>query len=885
MQPANVMQYIIGIDLGTTNCCVAYVDTRQPKMPIQPFRILQLKSQGVVGDAPTLPSVCYLSGEKEFPPRSLEMPWRKENDYFVGHFAKEYGGKVPTRLVQSAKSWLCHSAANRRDKILPFEGGDQKISPVEATVRYLKHIKESWNHVIASGDPEAEFEQQEIVLTVPASFDEAARTLTIEAAKQAGFLNLTLLEEPQAAFYSWISFHENEWDKQLKLGDTLLVCDVGGGTTDFSLIEVTQQGDKLGFSRMAVGDHLLLGGDNMDAAIAHDVEHKHQRELSTTQWLQLVHESRKAKENLLSHEQNHYQIGIQGTGSSVIQGSFSVQVDKQAIDNQLLQGFFGQYEWNEALQLRKTTGIRAMGLPYEDEPSITKHLAHFLKMSQGQPDYVLFNGGAMKPAIFQQAIITSLQRWFPDKNIKQLVSHNLDLAVARGAAYFGKVRRGLGVKIGGGSARSFYLAVETSEGKKGLTLLRRGVEEGATYQPETTFNLTPNAPVSFQLYSSHVRLDDAEGDLVEIDPLEMHALPPIFTVFKYGSQETSKDKIPVSLKIELTPLGTLAVSLNAMKTEHRWVLEFQLKTSTGQDNALAGLDQARTDLTFSEEFLIKAKQVIHDVFSGKEKPVKMMENLENALESSRKDWPVSVLRGLADFVLKEASQRKKNQDLEARWWNLIGFCLRPGYGFPLDDYRIKELWKLILADAKTAKSQEVAIQQWIAYRRISGGLSKGQQLQLAAELMQELAKGPKNEEYAFSEKLRAFSSLELIEVSQKVKIGDQIVGRLKEGKSVKSDHWALGRLGARHLLYGSAVNVISREVAEKWVKTLLSLGIDAEFLYSQLARKTDHREINLSRDVMEAVLTKYPTLLNAGDLTRQEQEQAFGDHLPVGISI
>lgn len=864
-------------------------------MPIQPFRIPQLKTLGVVGDAPTLPSFCYLPAEKEFPERSLELPWKGGVDFVVGGFAKEYGAKVPTRLVQSAKSWLCHSAANRRDKILPFESGeaDLKISPVEATSRYLAHIKSAWNYVMARNDPEAAFEQQEIVLTVPASFDEAARTLTIEAAKQAGFLNLTLLEEPQAAFYSWISHHEHVWESKLIAGQTLLVCDVGGGTTDFSLIEVTQKEGKLGFSRMAVGDHLLLGGDNMDAAIAHRMERSQQRELNTTQWLQLLHEARKAKEILLSTDQIHYQISIQGTGSSVVQGSFSFQADKDSLKKQLLEGFFGNYEWREALNLKKTTGMRAMGLPYEDEPSITKHLAHFLHVSHAEPDFLLFNGGSMKPEIFQQSILNVLRKWFPSKKIELLMSHHLDLAVARGAAYYGKVRRGVGVKIGGGSARSYYLALETDDGKKAITLLPRGSEEGTSYQPEHVFSLKPNVPVSFQLYSSHVRLNDNPGELVTIDPLEMQALPPILTIFKYGSKDNADEKIPVNVRIELTPLGTIEVSLNSIKTTHRWTLEFQLKTSSGQENTLNTLDNARSDLTFSEDYLNKAKHVIQELFAAKEKPLKIMESLETALESSRKEWPISVLRGLADAVLKEAPNRKKNVELEARFWNLIGFFMRPGYGFPLDDYRMKELWKIILSDAKSTKTSECSIQQWICFRRVSGGLSKGQQSQMANDLFPLLTtKNLRYEEYTYSEIIRALGSLELIDTTQKIKIGSYLMLRMSENKANKAEFWTLGRLGARHLLYGSAPNVIPKSTVEQWIKELLTYSQYAHYMpavLGQLARKTDHRELNLSQGVVNLVLKNYPSLELSlsvpSDYNQQEKELMFGEQLPAGLSL
>lgn len=467
------MRYIIGIDLGTTNSCVGYVDTFNPKMTIRLFPIPQLVQAGYLEALETLPSFCYLAADQEWPPGSLNLPWQDQPNFFVGSFAQSQGARVPTRLVQSAKSWLCHSAVNRRDKILPFESANeaQRISPLEATTHYLRHIKESWNYLMAKGDPESEFEEQDIVLTVPASFDEIARMLTVEAAKMAGFVNMTLLEEPQAAFYSWISQHENSWDKYLKPHDCVLVCDVGGGTTDFSLIEVVETEGKLGFNRMAVGDHLLLGGDNMDAAIAHVLEAKLKEagfpECSSIQWQQLRHEGRKAKETLLSNEDESYHVLLQGSGSSVIHGSMSTQISRSEIQKLLGEGFFGKYSWQDALNMRKTTGFRSMGLPYEDDPSITKHLAAFLKQASGLdrkiPDYVLFNGGAMKPVLFQEAILSSLSTWFPEKTPQILPSVSLDVAVARGAAYYGKARRGLGVKIGGGAARGYYLALDVQK--------------------------------------------------------------------------------------------------------------------------------------------------------------------------------------------------------------------------------------------------------------------------------------------------------------------------------------------------------------------------------------------------------------------------------------
>ena len=384
------MRYIIGIDLGTTNCALAFIDTEQPSLPLHLFAIPQLTAAGKVDALLTLPSFCYLSALDEWPPGALKLPWKEEKETFIGQFAKLQGARVPTRLVQSAKSWLCNVAANRRDKILPVEAADvsQRLSPVEASTKYLEHVRDAWNASMAKGDPDLELEEQEVILTVPASFDEVARTLTVEAARKAGFLHVTLVEEPQAAFYSWISQYEQSWETQFKLGDTILVCDVGGGTTDFSLIEIRQDGEKLAFQRMAVGDHLLLGGDNIDAALAHYVEQKLQEAghptLESSQWLQLQAEARAAKEALLDpkgKKGESYSIVLQGTGSSVIKGSVSISIQREEVEQLLLNGFFALYPLQEAIQLRRSRGFRTMGLPYEDEPSITKHLAHFLLQS------------------------------------------------------------------------------------------------------------------------------------------------------------------------------------------------------------------------------------------------------------------------------------------------------------------------------------------------------------------------------------------------------------------------------------------------------------------------------------------------------------------------
>ncbi len=965
-------RYIIGIDLGTTNSSVAYIDTDialNPRLSVQSLRLPQLSAEGFAEGGTTLPSFCYIC-----PGQNFALPWIADRDYVVGKLALAQGADTPTRLVQSAKSWLCNTACNRRDKLLPIEACDNslKLSPVEASARYLGHIREAWNHVMRQGDSLREFEQQDIILTVPASFDEVARSLTVEAARLAGFTKMTLLEEPQAAFYSWIAQSEASsktaphastsalGKNKLQPGQRILVCDVGGGTTDFSMIEVLENSGKLAFQRMAVGDHLLLGGDNMDTTLAHALEGKLRAnspvELSTTQWLQLQQHARKAKESLIGqlipsraakpasqgseeHPNPLYRVFLQGSGASVVQGSAACEISYSELSKILLDGFFGQYTWEEALQLRKTSGFRAMGLPYEDEPSITKQLARFIAQNKlSAPDFILFNGGALKPQIFQDALTNSLNRWFPSVKIEILDSFDLDLAVSRGAAYFGKARRGLGIRIGGGAACGYYLKVDIkgapqsqvqdgseqdgpvqappSPGtlvQKALALLPRGSEEGSTYEPDCTFWLSPNTPVAFHLYSSHVRLHDKSGDLILIDPLELKALPPIHTILRYGKGNDA-GKIPVHLGIRLTEIGTLEMWLASQKTTHRWSLEFQLRAASGEENALASLEKGRSDETFDAGHLLSAQTALEDAFGGSRslKPENIMEKLEELLDLNRKEWPPSALRGLWPALLKQAPHRKLSPKLEARWWNIAGYLLRPGFGYPLDDFRVKELWKVILGDLKNqqanlAQASDVDLQIWICYRRIAGGLSKGQQMQLASCIFPTLI-NKKNgnieipgtkELYAFSEKVRTLASMELIDHAMKVKLGNALVLRIAAGKAQDWEYWAMSRIGARHLIYGSLSCIIHRQTCSQWIEKIVSSPdidrVRAGHLLGSLARKTGQREYDLTESQLRAVvqcLQGHPQqqrleelIYRETTLTYEEQNKQFGENLPAGLML
>lgn len=920
------MRYIIGIDLGTTNSALAFIDTEQPFLPVQLFAIPQLTAAGKVDTLLTLPSFCYLTAKEEWSSGDLKLPWKEEVGTFVGQFAKIQGARVPTRLIQSAKSWLCNVAANRRDKILPVESADvtQRLSPVEASAKYLEHLRNAWNGTMAKGNPLLELEEQEVILTVPASFDEVARTLTVEAARKAGFLHVTLVEEPLAAFYSWISQHEQEWQQLFKSNDIILVCDVGGGTTDFSLIEVQQQEEKLAFQRMAVGDHLLLGGDNIDAALAHHIEKKMVEggapALVPNQWLQLQAEARAAKEALLASNAKSdetYTVVLQGVGSSVVRGSLTMTVKREEVEHFLLNGFFGQYPLHEALQLRRSRGFRSMGLPYEDEPSITKHLAHFLQQAnhlerQKGIDYILFNGGTFKPQIFQQAVQDSLQTWFPQTSLQNLTSSSLDLAVARGAAYYGKTRRGFGVSVGGGIPRTYYLKIDVKEESgqltsKALTLLPRGSQEGRVFQPDQIFALRSNTPVAFHVLTSHVRLHDQEGDLIDIDPIEMQMLPPIQTILRFGRKTESESglTLPVRLGIRLTAIGTIELWLESQKSQHKWQLEFQMRSATGQDTVSNQEKATTTNQTFEVGYLDEAKLLIESLFQPGSiiKPNQIMEKLELQVGMNRREWGPTLLRELWIPLLKMAPYRKLSQEHEARWWNLVGFFLRPGFGFPLDDFRIKELWKILLAELKSPKTSECLVQMCICSRRIAGGFNKGQQTQLASDLIGavfdkksgKIEVKRKSDLYLYSEKIRALAALERLDIPFKMRLGEALVDYILHHSPAHYDYWALGRIGARHLLYGSVGQVIPKEMVSKWIEKLLAHRASSEnqdsilFLMRQLARKTDQRELNLSDSIIQKILHLYPDahlkdwLLEEKELTQSEQEQAFGDQLPAGL--
>lgn len=599
-------KYIIGIDLGTTHSVLAYTDAQPPEdtpPEIHVFSILQVVNPAELQAQPLLPSFVFLPGPHDVPPGGLALPWKQDADFAIGEFARKRGTEIPNRLISSAKSWLSHSGVDRSAPILPWDSPPEtrRMSPVEASALFLEHLRDAWNLHMAADDPEARFESQEIYLTVPASFDAVARELTVKAAQSAGLQHITLLEEPQAAFYAWIEFHRERWRKAVKVGESILVCDLGGGTTDFSLIQVTEEDGELALRRVAVGDHILLGGDNMDLTLAYAVQAKLAQKgtkLDSWQFRGLAHSCRIAKERLLSQPDLEAEpIVILGRGSSLIGSTIRTELSRSEVDNVLLNGFFPITEKTEYPVEKSKVGLREMGLPYQSDPAVTRHLAKFLgRQAQGNdegpdsgvpyPSAVLFNGGVMKSDLIRERILSVLKRWNPEAELRELPSADLDLAVAHGAAYYGLARKGRGIRIRGGVGRPYYIGVESSmpavpgipTPMKALCVVPFGMEEGTGAEiHEREFGLVVGEPAVFHLLSSTTRKKDQVGEIVEDWSGEIEEVTTMEAVLPASDAETGGQVLPVWLESKVTEVGTLELWCVARDTDRRWKLEFNLR--------------------------------------------------------------------------------------------------------------------------------------------------------------------------------------------------------------------------------------------------------------------------------------------------------------------
>ena len=905
-------RYLVGIDLGTTNTACAYVDT-QAGRELLVFEVPQLAAPAEVRPRPTLPSFVYLAGAHELPPGSLDLPWAPGREFSVGVLAREQGARVPARLVASAKSWLCHAAVDRTANILPWGAPPDvpRISPVDASSRILAHLREAWDASFP-----APLAEQDVVLTIPASFDEVARELTLAAARDAGLPDVVLLEEPQAAFYAWLAAHQQDWRAEVAAHPLILVVDVGGGTTDLSLIAARTSRGELALERVAVGEHLLLGGDNIDMALARDVEARVVPEgarLDAQRFHGLVSQCRAAKERLLgdpSVEEAH--VSVPGRGSGVVGGAVGATLTRAEVLATVVDRFFPHV--GAEARPRKSAGLalREWGLPFAEDPEITRHVAEFLSRQReaagqgdaglARPDALLFNGGALEPAVVRDRLRDVVGSWHGGEQPAVLEGESLQLAVARGAAYFGLVRRGLGVRIGGGAARTYYLGIDgAAEMVRAVCLVPRGMEEGEAVElAEPELELLANRPVAFPLYTATDRSGERAGEIVTVRPGELGTLPPLRTVLRFGRklQETA---LPVHIEVRLTEIGTLQVWCRSRTTEHRWRLEFRLREPVGAPPAPA----AEAALVVEAACLEAARGVLSAAFAGADDPVTLARRLEETLGAARDGWPLPAVRALWDMLWTLEPARARSPGHEARWLNLAGFLLRPGFGDPGDELRVNRLWRVLGAELRHPRSAQGRAEWWNLWKRIAGGLAARQQEHLLQQVSPALlrrgrGKAPRPGPQELREMWQAIGSCERLAPSARAELGAALVTEAERGRATDQELWALARLGARAPVYGPLNCVVPRDVAAAWAERLLGAAWPRPetyaFVLAQVARATGDRERDLDSTLRERIAERLEALPDGGvraarlvreavPLEEREEARLLDEALPAGLRI
>ncbi len=912
-------RFLVGIDLGTTHTVVAFTDTRDATGgEIQVFEIEQLVAPGEVAPRALLPSLRYHPAPGELSEGDLGLPWGRSGSaetypVVFGELARELGSRVPGRLVASAKSWLSHPAVDRTAPILPWGGaeGVPKTSPLEASSSYLAYVRDAWNHRF----PRDRLQHQEVVLTVPASFDEAARTLTVEAARMAGLARFRLLEEPQAACYDWIHRHRDSLADELSGIRLLLVVDVGGGTTDLTLIRVTGAADTPGLDRIGVGDHLMLGGDNMDLALAHLVEQRLAgARLSAAALSQLLQQCRCAKERLLTPEAPEWtRVTVLGSGSRLVGGARSAELGRDEVRALVVDGFFPRVCVDERPKTHRSA-ILEFGLPYAADAAVTRHLAAFLghqveaagegmdAEAQGSavPDAVLLNGGVFHSGILTRRLLEVLETWRGGE-VTRLTNGAPALAVARGAVAYAMARRGESLRIGGGSARTYFLLVEGGgETSKAVCVLPRGTEEGREIRlADRTFSLRLGEPVSFHLASSTADGDHRPGDLVDIDPASHVLLPPIATAL---GGETERGEVPVQLGFTLTEIGTLDMfCVEVDGARRRWDLAFQLRD--GGASPVEEGDHPR----FGE-----AAALIERLYGSRSPRVDPREirtlraNLEQLL-GGRETWDTVLLRRLFGELWEGVRRRRRTAHHERLWLSLTGFCLRPGFGYALDDWRVQQLWSLYPQGIQFVNEAQNWAEWWILWRRVAGGLDQAAQVRLLGDVRGELTSAKSRSQKAaksarsrsHADMVRLVGSLERLPMEGKVAAGKTLVGRLGKGREPPQAWWTVGRLGARVPLFGGIHGVVPSEIAAQWVEKALQVNWKKErtaaFAATLLTRRSGDRERDLDIELQERVLyalraaqapeTWLRMVSDVVELDEADEQRAFGESLPPGLRL
>ncbi|MEI6267261.1 MAG: Hsp70 family protein [Methylococcaceae bacterium] len=915
--------YVVGIDLGTTHTVVAYSDAQKTPQEIQLLPIEQLIAPGQVAARPLLPSVRYHPAPGELSAADIAFPSYSKDSLssdeapVIGEAARLLGAKSKGRFVTSAKSWLSHPSVDHSAEILPWGSSDEisKVSPIDASASYLAHIRTVWGHQF----PDAPLEQQDIVITVPASFDEAARSLTLEAARVAGLTQVRLLEEPQAVCYDWLRRNTDTLKQALANVHLLLVCDVGGGTTDLTLIKVEQGEHEPKLTRIGVGDHLMLGGDNIDLALAHLAESRltdGDKRLSAADLSQLIEQCRLAKERLLAGDApEQTTVTLLGGGSKLIGSSRSVVFTREEVRTLTLDGFFPLSSVDE-LPDRKRSGVVEFGLPYAAEPAISKHIAAFLKLhaaasgdalkGEGRvPDALLLNGGVFRSQPITQRLVTLLNSWSTKPPVL-LENKHPELAVAFGAVSYAIARRDKKLKIGGGAARSYFLLVDTdnSTQQQGICILPRGSEEGdEVILKNRQFALRLGMPVRFHLASTTGDAEYKSGDVTEITEL-FHSLPPLAVAFEGDESKLNAEAI-VQLAVTQTEVGTLKIQCVSVENpEQRWNVEFQIRKK-----GVAGL---QLDAALPPQFK-GAVENIHCVFGSKSRQIdpKSVKNLRADLEKQlgglRTEWETPLLRALFSTLLEGSKYHRRSENHERVWLSLAGFCLRPGFGYPLDDWRVEQLWKLYPQGIQFVNETQNWTEWWTLWRRIAGGLSVVAQEQIFADIAKFInpaaarqpgvAKQIKNRGY--DDMVRLAAVLERLPVDKKIQLGDWFLKRLQKASEPTQTWWAVGRIGARMPFHGSSHNVIPADVVCNWLTQILSEDWKktphAGFAATIIARMSGDRVRDIDESVRSKIIAKLKfskaplswieMVEHVKELDEKEEKQIFGEALPPGLKL
>ena len=946
--------YLVGIDLGTTHTVVASapLGAGRTDAPITLFAIDQWVAPGELAARPLLPSVRYHPAPGELAASALPWGERARGDdveppAVIGELARQLGSQVPGRLVASAKSWLSHPSADRLAPLLPWGADDSvaRLSPVAASASYLAHLRAAWNR----HHPDAPLERQRLVLTLPASFDEAARALTLQAARDAGLPAPTLLEEPQAAFGDWVHRHRAQLAEALAGVRRVLVCDVGGGTTDFTLIDVeppAAPGQPPRLRRRAVGQHLMLGGDNMDLALAHTVERRLAggaatvAPLSGARLAQLVARCRVAKEQLLAADAPaSVGVTLLGGGARLVGGARTVTLARDEVHALLVDGFFPRVAAGETAR-RARGGLVEFGLPYASDAAVTRHLASFLQQhlapDEALPDAVLLNGGVFRAPLLAERLLAVLADWRGGVAPRRLHNDDPDVAVARGAVAHGLARLGRGPRIGGGAARSLVLMLDAPAAADArgpvetVCLLPRGTEPGRVQPLDgRTFRLRVGQPVRFHLASllSETGAPPAAGERRALDVEVLHRLPPIATVIDAGpvaSSGAARRDITVRLETQFTEIGTLEVTaIAADDPARRWQLEFQLR---GGDGA-AGTSKAQTQADAQiaprlPEALAAIERLFGSVARGDARPApKEIKQLRQRLEQllgPREAWSRALARRLFDALWQGARGRRRSADHERVWLNLAGWCLRPGFGDPLDGWRVEQLWTLFESGTEHRGDPQVASQWWTLWRRVAGGLPEAAQVRLLDDFGYNLQaaehpglplppKPPGLVKGGHDDMVRLGASLERIPPAHKAEVGDWLLQPLTGGATMANASperdelrlWALGRLGARQPFHGSVHGVVSVEVAAGWLDALFTLDWRrrrmAAFAAAQLARLTGDRVRDIDPTRRAEVLARLTAsgaapswaamVREVVQLDAADEQVLFGESLPPGLVL